>query len=63
MFQSLVPLGSEIKSRMQQFVEERTEANMVNTNSNGLTGTLFTNYFLLVPVNVMNIVVLLLFNT
>ncbi|TMS03774.1 Patatin-like phospholipase domain-containing protein 7 [Larimichthys crocea] len=25
---SLVPLGSEIKSRMQQFVEERTEANM-----------------------------------
>nr|XP_046241990.1 patatin-like phospholipase domain-containing protein 7 isoform X3 [Scatophagus argus] len=25
---SLVPLGSEIKARMQQFVEERTEANM-----------------------------------
>ncbi|KAM7392123.1 hypothetical protein PAMP_022756 [Pampus punctatissimus] len=27
-YPSLVPLGSEIKARMQQFVEERTEANM-----------------------------------
>ncbi|TNN44493.1 Patatin-like phospholipase domain-containing protein 7 [Liparis tanakae] len=27
-FQSLVPLGSEIRARMTQFVEERTEANM-----------------------------------
>ncbi|TKS78044.1 Patatin-like phospholipase domain-containing protein 7 [Collichthys lucidus] len=35
---SLVPLGSEIKSRMQQFVEERTEANMVNANSNEEAG-------------------------
>ncbi len=31
MFQSLVPL--KIKARMQQFVEERTEANMVTTDS------------------------------
>lgn len=36
MFQRLVPLGSEIKARMQQFVEERTEANMVTFNSHNL---------------------------
>lgn len=43
MFQGLVPLGSEIKAKMMQLMEERTEANMVTPTLNVTLWSSFTN--------------------